>query len=102
MLSLPNEIISYIYEFDSTYYEKYDKVIQELKKEQDEYNDTWWKYTKLYRRNIWTGYIRKSQGLMKWFKKYGVFYDFPYYNLNKNCEHDYHPTMERGIRAFNL
>ena len=32
MFELPTELLIYIYNFDSTYYKKYDKCIEELKK----------------------------------------------------------------------
>lgn len=104
MYHLPHEILFYIYEFDSTYYEKYNKVLDELNELCNEYHEIWWKYTKLYRRLIWSGNIRKSTVLMEWFKRYGINYDPAYYILNKTnpSKEIYDVSVKRGIRPIYL
>ena len=103
MYHLPHEILLYIYEFDSTYYEKHNKVLDELNELCSEYHEIWWKYTNMYRRLIWTGNIRKSTALMEWFKCYGINYDPAYYILNKKkLSQKYDNSIERGIRPIYL
>jgi hypothetical protein len=104
MYQLPNELLLKIYEFDSTYYEKYKDVINELNGLCDEYSEIWWKYTKLYRRLIWSGNIRKSIVLIDWFKRYGINYDAAYYILNKTnpSKKIYDVSVKRGIRPIYL
>ncbi len=55
MYHLPNELILQIWEYDSTYYNKYKNVIQELEQHFTTYNKNYFEYTRLYRRIIWSG-----------------------------------------------
>ncbi len=100
MYQLPNELILQIWEYDSTYYNKYKSVVQELNQHFIFYKKTYFEYTRLYRRIIWSGNIRKSKHLMGWFHKFGVNYDPGYYILNKDTNKQYNHRVERGIKPL--
>ncbi len=100
MYHLPNEVIIYIWEYDSTYYDKYKLIINELNRHFITYNKTYYEYTRLYKRMIWNGYIKKTKHFMEWFHKFGVNYDPGYYILNQNTNKKYNSYVDRGIKPF--
>ena len=97
MYHLPKELVLYIWEYDSTYCDKYKGVMQELKDHCNDYNKSYFKYTQLHRCMFWSGCLRKTKELMDWSSRFGVNYDPGYYILNKNTDKHYNYNVVRGI-----
>lgn len=70
MKNLPNEILYKIFQYDSTYKDKYNQVIEELCNLLDKYDRLFWNNHQL-KLNVWCC----DKKVLKWINDFGIKYN---------------------------
>ena len=82
MKNLPNEILYQIFEYDSTYKDKYDKVLDQFVRILDKYDKLFWNYHQI-SLNVWNC----DKKFIKWIQDFGINYNPNKFILcKKNCK----------------